>query len=41
MNWRSLGAMAHYANDIAGHPLAVNRSVPLTFRSCARSSAMK
>jgi len=27
----ALGAMAHYANDIAGHPLAVNRSVPLAF----------
>jgi hypothetical protein len=27
----SLGALAHYANDIAGHPLAVNRSVPLAF----------
>jgi len=27
----ALGAMAHYANDIAGHPLAVNRSVPLVF----------
>ena len=27
----ALGAMAHYANDVAGHPLAVNRSVPLVF----------
>ena len=27
----ALGAMAHYANDVAGHPLAVNRSVPLLF----------
>jgi hypothetical protein len=27
----ALGALAHYANDIAGHPLAVNRSVPKTF----------
>ena len=27
----ALGAMAHYANDIAGHPGAVNRSVPLSF----------
>jgi len=27
----ALGALAHYANDIAGHPLAVNLSVPRTF----------
>ena len=27
----ALGAMAHYAADIAGHPLAVNRSVPLIY----------
>ena len=35
----ALGALAHYANDIAGHPQAVNRSVPRPFPSCARSSA--
>ncbi len=35
----ALGALAHYANDIAGHPEAVNRSVPMISRSCARSSA--
>jgi hypothetical protein len=27
----ALGALAHYAADNAGHPLAVNRSVPLMF----------
>ena len=27
----ALGALAHYANDIAGHPEAVNLSVPRTF----------
>jgi hypothetical protein len=27
----ALGAMAHYAADNAGHPLAVNRSVPLIY----------
>jgi hypothetical protein len=27
----ALGALAHYANDITGHPQAVNRSVPRTF----------
>jgi hypothetical protein len=27
----ALGAMAHYASDNAGHPLAVNRSVPLIY----------
>jgi hypothetical protein len=27
----ALGALAHYANDITGHPGAVNRSVPRTF----------
>ena len=27
----ALGALAHYANDIAGHPQAVNLSVPRTF----------
>ena len=27
----ALGAMAHYAADTAGHPLGVNRSVPLIY----------
>jgi hypothetical protein len=27
----ALGALAHYANDVAGHALAVNRSVPKAF----------
>jgi hypothetical protein len=27
----ALGALAHYANDIDGHPRAVNLSVPMTF----------
>jgi hypothetical protein len=27
----ALGALAHYANDITGHPAAVNQSVPRTF----------
>ncbi len=27
----AIGALAHYANDNAGHPEAVNRAVPLTF----------
>lgn len=27
----ALGALAHYASDISGHPLAVNRSVPDVF----------
>lgn len=27
----ALGAMAHYAADNAGHPLAVNRSIPLIY----------
>ena len=27
----ALGALAHYANDITGHPRAVNLSVPMTF----------
>jgi hypothetical protein len=27
----ALGALAHYANDIDGHPRAVNLSVPITF----------
>jgi hypothetical protein len=27
----ALGALAHYVNDITGHPHAVNKSVPLTF----------
>ena len=27
----ALGAMAHYAADNAGHPLAVNRAVPLIY----------
>lgn len=27
----ALGALAHYASDNAGHPLAVNRSVPLMY----------
>lgn len=27
----ALGALAHYANDVTGHPQAVNRSVPRTF----------
>ena len=35
----ALGALAHYANDIAGHPLAVNRRCRWRFPSCARSSA--
>src|SRR5690242_19572827 len=27
----ALGALAHYASDNAGHPLAVNRVVPLMY----------
>ena len=27
----SLGALAHYASDIAGHPIATNRAVPLLY----------
>jgi hypothetical protein len=34
----ALGAMAHYANDIAGHPLAVNRSVPLAVSEAAHQA---
>jgi hypothetical protein len=32
----ALGALAHYANDIAGHPQAVNLSVPRTFPKLQR-----
>ena len=32
----ALGALAHYANDIAGHPRAVNLSVPRTFPKLQR-----
>ena len=34
----ALGALAHYASDIAGHP-AVNQSVAMEYLNCARSSA--
>jgi hypothetical protein len=27
----ALGALAHYTNDMTGHPLAVNKAVPMTF----------
>jgi hypothetical protein len=27
----ALGALAHYASDIAGHPIATNRAVPLLY----------
>ena len=32
----ALGALAHYANDITGHPQAVNLSVPRTFPKLQR-----
>ena len=27
----ALGALAHYVNDVTGHPRAVNKSVPIAF----------
>ena len=32
----ALGALAHYAADISGHPLATNRSVPLLYPKLAK-----
>src|SRR5262249_16009937 len=32
----ALGALAHYAADINGHPLAVNRSVPMLYPKLKR-----
>ena len=34
----ALGALAHYASDIAGHP-AVNQAVAIQYPSCGRSMA--
>ena len=36
----ALGALAHYASDISGHP-AVNQSVRSSIRSCGPSSASR
>jgi hypothetical protein len=35
----AIGALCHYASDNAGHAIAVNKAVPLIYRSCGRSSA--
>jgi hypothetical protein len=35
----ALGALAHYAADNAGHPIATNRAVPLLYPSLRRNMA--
>ena len=35
----ALGALAHYAADNTGHPVAVNPAVPILFPNCKRSMA--